>query len=196
MMATSAWAIPYPWLDYWGTISVSPTAVTQNIMTLGGVYMDGSSFGLFDDSIALKPLTFDVPTFSIINGDITVTSDSHVYIKNGQDIVFSADLVNIDYVQASGTAGYVNPGYSANLENVTVSNTINSRWLDEIAFVTQESGLAAQSIFIAFNDTLLETGFGNINVNGKIAPVPEPGTFALLGAGVLGLALYHRRAKK
>ncbi|UPU35272.1 PEP-CTERM sorting domain-containing protein [Geomonas paludis] len=40
---------------------------------------------------------------------------------------------------------------------------------------------------------ITHTGLADTSFNAELAPVPEPGTFLLLGTGFLGLAIYSRR---
>lgn len=64
-----------------------------------------------------------------------------------------------------------------------------------LAFDGHRAGIANSGILFAYEDgTDFDYQDGGIFVE-SIAPVPEPGTMMLLGAGFLGLAIYGKRRK-
>jgi len=209
--AGTALAVSFPWLDYTGTIDISTdgagaTTLDQDIFALGGKYLDGSTFTPFDglDSISGKEILFGTPSIVLSGSNISSIGDTTFSIMDGLGstavAVFSADLVNIVYLPYTDDFGVINPTYSANLQNVAVNNSIGSRWLSEIATVAAlYDDQAATQMSITFGgdglSELIQHGYGSVNINGKIAPVPEPGTMLLLGAGFLGLAIYGKRRK-
>ena len=205
--AGTALAVSFPWLDYTGTIDISTdgagaTTLDQDIFALGGKYLDGSTFTPFDglDSISGKEILFGTPSIVLSGSNISSIGDTTFSIMDGSTAVFSADLVNIVYLPINDNFGNINPSYSGNLQNVSVNNTIGSRWLSEIATVAAlYDDQAATQMSITFGgdglSELIQHGYGSVNINGKIAPVPEPGTMLLLGAGFLGLAIYGKRRK-
>lgn len=203
--AGTALAVPFPWLDYSGNIDISTdsagTTINQDIFAYNGKYLDGSLFNLNTnpDAITGKEILFGNPSIVLSGLNISSIGDTTFSIMDGFTAVFSADLVNIIYLPINDNFGNINPSYSGNLQNVSVNNTIGSRWLSEIATVAAlYDDQAATQMSITFDGglaDLINTGNGTVNINGKIAPVPEPGTMLLLGAGFLGLAIYGKRRK-
>lgn len=172
-------ALQFPWLDYGGLLyidtvngNVTNTAVRVSSVTIDGIY-DTTTDNILKSDVWVDNI-FNISNFYIGSFD---TSNPMPYL--------SADVVKV----TTTWGGY---GYILSLGNINIDNSINSQFLDEFSQVISNitSPITAVTMGVAWN-------YGDkINVMGKLAPVPEPGTILLLGSGMMGIAYYIRRKKR
>ena len=175
----------------------------------------------FDMAYALT-INYGTPIIAIDgNGDANVTVDilsaghspnyAYGYFLNGdyssfnQIIGFRSDIFTggdiIDFALFDGAKYYTlsgdlaDPSYSV---EITFANQVT------VGMPQQPAGWTAPYYYSAnmtwtlptiVNTNELALNFQN-NSNDGIAPVPEPGTLLLLGAGLVGVGFFARRRKK
>lgn len=186
MIAGTALALPLP--TEWGVISPTSlsSAPSYTPSTDFGYYiwtddsertswhirwMDGTTSGTtyFNGTIALQNNAGVFTTFSFESGDTNISSPiGDTYISQ---IVQGTD--GIDF---------------------TISQTSTPSYVGFDLFYGFE-GMDANYIFIGGNEQTVAS-LGEDQDFAIAAPVPEPGTIVLLGAGLLGLGIYGRRRSK
>lgn len=203
MMAGPASAIEIPYLDYFGEVVLTTdpdtdeTTVTQNTVWVSQVVTSEGTYHSFMD-----------PTDPIIGASVVIESSAYLDVFLGNDTsansysfdiekggvnIFSADLVGLH--KSGDTIGGGNSGYYQGLlENAQVNTDFDSAWVRDVATVL-DTLVSGASLDIDF-DFLGDPNVDKINVEGKIAPVPEPATLTLLGTGLVGFAAARRRKSK
>ena len=174
------------------------TAGTSDINagSLGGI-----NVGLTTETISIATLTLDetsftpgvsfnfAPTF-YANG-FQIFDDS----KAGGALLLSADLT-VTSLDVIGAGGDINSGFGLNLTNITSPLAPGTSAIID-SFLSAPGGATTISLQIAGDVTAAITaGPGVLNTfSGTAAPVPEPGTVALLGMGLAGLIGVGARKK-
>ncbi len=99
-------------------------------------------------------------------------------------------------IKISDGTGAINSSFGLNLTDIDIK-VAGSDILD--AFAPPAPGGAVNFTLNVAGSNLakwIEDGGGQGSYSGSAAPVPEPGTLLLLGAGLLGLVGFRKRIKK
>ena len=178
MAAGSAWAVPSTWTD---TIDFNPDILippaysyTHNIADNGfqSFLMGGN------DTISSYDLTVSI--FDDNQPTIIDTFFGRIVLPDGGEaatIWTTGGVYSYNFALASNT-------YSGNFVGTA------DLWADGHLNVTVSQAPFTFGDFYLGSSTL--TAYGDTGC-GDPAPVPEPGTFVLLGAGLFGLAIFKRR---
>ena len=147
----------------------------------------GSAFVTIDTIAHL--MTVNV-IFSGLTGNTTA---SHIHCCTALPFISTAGVAT----QTPTFSGFplgVTAGSYSNTFDMTLASSYNP------AFVTANGSIAASeaALAAAFNTgqaylNVHSTTFGGGEIRGFLVPTPEPATFALLGAGLLGLVFLRRK---
>jgi hypothetical protein len=190
MQLSAASPGPYATVDVTRTSSTTATIVFTSDTNTGNIYLmgDGStaavnvnagSFTIDNITGSNSGTGFTPGPYSVANPPGTSNVDGwglfNGVIDSFDGFTHSSDTVSFDLTNLSGTWG-------------TDSDVLTPN---------PDGHLAASHIFVtAFpadaSNGALATGFAS---NGPTTPVPEPATLALIGIGLLGMALLMRRGR-
>lgn len=200
MTAGSAWAFPTLTLTSGSsTVTVTDGGVNDSSAAVGSVVFVGTiGDWVLNVSTGISPAGPGVPNLHLNSVDITARSASSspttIAIKLS-DTITSAWTGPGANVNVGGT---LNTGATATFETL-----INGTSFSLLGPYTAGAFSGTDSFdYISgspVNDTIdliasiTHTVNGTSSFDHEIVPTPEPGTFVLLGAGLLGLGVYGRR---
>ena len=171
------------WINY----STPPTTEDGNRM-IDVIGANGGYIEQGDNSNNLIPLVYANQTYTVS------------YWERNRAAVTLQTTITIDTGYLTGTNGIGGGTFSgsggATLTQITPSN--NSSWTNfTFTFVPSQNGHVTLKFF---NPNSGDGGDGvyldNSSLIGPSSPVPEPGTFALLAAGLAGLLCYAWRKRR
>lgn len=180
--ANQAKATLLPWLDFgtqftWdgSSLYTDQTSTTEYVTTV--TYNDLSSDG------------YPFPSDPVIGSEVTMSLSFDGTSNDWLNVAgwFSADII-ITNPSFNPIGSPLPSPYTAMLNNIVYLGSVGSQWWDEFSATLNPANTYDAELILGFTGSR-DTGGGTylVNGSGKVAPIPEPGTIALLGIGLAGL---------
>jgi hypothetical protein len=189
-----------PWIDFGSTMvwdDVNKTLTNNGPLTYVNsvTYIDGSTAIPFpfppSDPVLGSAVTFN------LSFDGNNSNDWLMITGWGGETWLDADI-EILGAAPDPLSSTPNP-YSMKIKTagLVIGNGLGSQAIDELyARIDMMSPYAAGlNISWGGGATMIGNGLYTVNANGKISPVPEPGTIMLLGSGLFGVGYLVRKKK-
>ncbi len=194
---------PTPWLDFgssfsWDTSGGGSLYMDTSANVNSVTYNDGSIYDISNYFAEMFSGSFSEPVFGApVNMSLSFDGD------NTNDTLSVAGWFTADVIITNPSFDPVNAipnPFVAMLDNITYIGPGGSQWWNEFSATFPNSGPYDAQLRLSFSG-YTDNGDGTFDINGagKVAPVPEPGTIALLGiglAGLVGVGVRRKKAKK
>lgn len=162
-----------------------------------------------DDTVLTEPSDFETIVDAKVKfgkkiyqsmGDPFTFLDTTISIESGKTVYIGGMLTNVTFDPGSDlTDGIVTLNLGFQLDNVsftTLDTTANSRFIMEYSTMSSMAGGALALTLVSTSEPGKNIDLFDVKSKGEAAgqfQLPEPGSIALLGAGLAGLAALRRR---
>lgn len=180
-------------LDFNASLFFPGKSMLQMVDPFPDPLLDNNSYVVLSEFILDESAYTSGVSYSFTNNPYV--DGFNVYNSSGT-LLLQADI-SLDPIKIDGSTGTINASFGMNLTDIQVF-VPGSLILD--AFVAP--GIPGGAVNFTFNIaaatlvTKIEQGGGIGSYSASAAPVPEPGTLLLLGAGLIGLIGLGRKFKK
>lgn len=163
------------------TMLINNVSLTQNSVTFT---IDGDMTGY-----SITP--YQPSTFSLLySGNIFLSDSSHATNTWSASVFDNHSFTEVGYTGTWYSTDYTWSWYDNDLSDATATNRTITVSTTNNYFNTTGIGQIEFQWGHPFNEHVV---LASIDINGGSAPVPEPSTMLLLGAGLAGLAFWRKR---